>query len=90
MRSRMMPYHSNEDILRYVSEYDEQSFADMPQWLQIQMQVREFIFGPREPSEVEQFETIADAKEHRIYNNERTIDDFKDQYLRGKHFNFNT
>jgi hypothetical protein len=84
--SKMMPVHTDQDILRYVSEYDEQSFADMPDWLCVQMQVREFIFGPREPTELEQWETVADAREHRIMNNEKTLQDYKDKYFKGKSF----
>ena len=73
MRSRMMPHMTNEEVLMYLSEYDEQSFDQLPDWLQQELQ-----------------ETNKDAREHRIMNNERNIEDFKDHYKRGKHFNILT
>ena len=90
MRSRMMPHMTNEEVLMYLSEYDEQSFDQLPNWLQQELQVRQLKFGPREPTEEEKFVTIQDAREHRIMNNERNIEDFKDHYKRGKHFNILT
>ena len=90
MRSRMMPHMTNEEVLMYLSEYDEQSFDQLPDWLQQELQVRQFKFGPREPTKEEKFVTIQDAREHRIMNNERNIEDFKDHYKRGKHFNILT
>jgi hypothetical protein len=35
----------------------------------------------RFPTELEQWETVSDAREHRITNNELTLKDYKDKYL---------
>ena len=35
----------------------------------------------RQPTEAEMWETVSDAQEHRIMNNERTLQDIKDKYL---------
>jgi hypothetical protein len=84
--SHMMPVHTDQDIIRFVSHYDEQAFEDMPDWLQLELQVRQFKFGPREPTDLEKWETVRDAREHRIMNNEKTLEDYKDKYKKGKSF----
>ena len=79
--SQLMPYITNEEIVCKLWEYDEQSFDSLPQWLRLQLRVRNIDFGRREPTPEEMYDTIADAKEHRISNNERNIQDFKDKYI---------
>jgi len=80
------PYLTDEEIVCYLSEYDEQGFEALPSWLQQELQVRHITFQRREPTELEKWETIADAREHRILNNEKTIKDYMDKYKRGKPF----
>jgi hypothetical protein len=83
----LIPYCTNEDIDRYISMYDEQAFQDMPYWLRETVRHRELTYTSREPTELEQWETVSDAREHRILNNEKTMQDFKDKYKHGKSFN---
>jgi hypothetical protein len=87
--SRLCPYLTDEEVCMHLSDYDEQAFDQIPDWLQQELRVRHILFRSREPTEEEKLTTIQDAKEHRIYNNERNIGDFQDKYKRGKHFNFN-
>ena len=79
--SQLMPYMTDEEIVCELWEYDEQGFDDLPQWLRLELRVRGLDFGKHEPTPEEMHDTIADAKDHRIYNNERNIQDFKDKYI---------
>ena len=87
MLSRLVPYRSDNDIRQLVSQYDEQSFQDMPYWLRETVKARSVTFTRRQPTELEMWETNNDAREHRIMNNEKTLEDYKDKYLHGKSFN---
>lgn len=87
MKSRMIPYMTDEEIALTLLEYDDRGFQDLPPWLQQELQVRKIVFTKREPTEAEQHETKADAREHRLLNNERTLEDFQDQYLHGRNPN---
>ena len=79
--SKMMPYMTDEEIMFELSHYDEQAFDDLPSWLQQELQVRQIPIPKRQPTEIEMWETVSDAQEHRIMNNERTLQDIKDKYL---------
>tara|TARA_R110002110_G_scaffold134161_1_gene317214 strand:- start:363 stop:623 length:261 start_codon:yes stop_codon:yes gene_type:complete len=81
----LIPYQSDEELVRLVSEYDEYSFQDLPAQLRLALQSRDIMFRRREPTECERNETVSDAKEHRYMNNELTFQDYKDKYS-GKHF----
>lgn len=87
MFSRLIPYRTDEDIRQLISFYDEQAFIDMPYWLRNTIIARNIRFRRRQPTELEMWETIADAREHRILNNEKTLEDYKDKYFRGRQFN---
>lgn len=84
--SLMAPHRTDKDIVMILSQYDECSFTQLPSWLRLQLQVRDIKFPRREPTEYEQWETVSDAREHRITNNEKTLEDYKDKYLKGKPF----
>jgi len=84
--SHMMPRMTDEEILTYASEYDENGFESMPSWLQHEMRVRCINIEPRPPTELEMWETVSDAREHRITNKELTIEDYVDKYKKGKSF----
>ena len=86
MGSKLCPYLTDAEVCMHLSEYDEMAFDQIPDWLQQELRVRHIVFGPRPPSKQEMVMTIADAREHRIMNNERNIEDFKDHYKHGKTF----
>ena len=44
---------TDEEVMKHVSEFDERGFQDMPPWLQQEMQVRGYTFGPRPPTKQE-------------------------------------
>ena len=67
-----------------ISEFDDSGFDDLPEWIQIELQARRLSFERREPTELEKWETVKDAREHRIMNKELTINDYLDKYKRGK------
>ena len=86
--SKMMPYHSNDHIIKMLGKYDEQTYDQLPHYLKQQLQIRNLYVKRRGPTDIERLEAHTDAKEHRLMNKERTIEDFKDKYLRGKKFLF--
>jgi len=77
------PYMTDRELNLALSEYDEHGFEDIPQWMQQELITRNLPEFKRHPTEQEKEETISDARRHRISNNEKTIEDFKDKYLRG-------
>jgi len=53
--------------------------------MQATLTIEYFVTDTRnEPTEREQWDTISDAREHRIMHKELTIEDFQDKYKRGK------
>jgi|TARA_R100000501_G_C2611832_1_gene106260 hypothetical protein len=86
MGNKLCPYMTDEEVMAYLAEYDEQGFEAMPDWLKQELQVRDLPIPRREPTDLEKWEAGEDAKEHRHMNNERTIEDFKDKYKRGRPF----
>ena len=78
--SRLMPYMTNEEVMYSLREYDEHGFESIPEWLQHELQARELPFPTRNPTIHERRDTIQDAKEHRLGNNERIVEDFQDKY----------
>jgi hypothetical protein len=83
----LIPYRTDIELAFELTDYDELGYQDIPYMLRQQIESRTLMFKRREPTELEVWETNKDAKEHRHINNERTLDDFKDTYQRGKHFN---
>ena len=77
------PYVTDVELSSALSEYNEHGFEDIPQWMQTELKVRNLPEFKRHPTEQEKEETMSDARRHRISNNEKTIEDFKDKYLRG-------
>ena len=71
---------TNEEVMYSLGEYDEHGFESIPEWLQHELQARELPFTTRDPTIHERRDTIQDAKEHRLGNNERIIEDFQDKY----------
>jgi hypothetical protein len=82
--NKVKPYMTDEEVSRYLAEYDESGFDDIPNWLQQELKVRNLVIPKRQPSELEQWETVSDAREHRIINKELTQQDYVDKYRKGK------
>jgi hypothetical protein len=72
--------HTIEAVIKALNEYEELGFEDLPQWLQQELRIGSFDFPVRNPTELEMHDTILDWKEHRMHNNELTLDDIKDKY----------
>ena len=87
---KLKPIMSDAEIKRHLAEYDEQGFDDMPEWLQTELKARNLTFKKRAPTELEQWDTVSDAREHRIVNNEKILRDYQDKYIRGKSFSLIT
>ena len=81
---KVKPYMTDEEVNRHLSQYSESGFEDIPDWLRSEIRARSLVYEKRTPSELEQWETNHDAREHRITNKELTFNDYKDKYLNGK------
>jgi hypothetical protein len=79
--NKVKPYMTDEELHRELSQFDESGFDDIPNWLQQELRARQLPIPKRFPTELEQWETVSDAREHRITNNELTLKDYKDKYL---------
>tara|TARA_R110000751_G_scaffold5594_3_gene25366 strand:- start:4439 stop:4903 length:465 start_codon:yes stop_codon:yes gene_type:complete len=75
---------TTQQFCKLLSRYNEQGFNDMPKWLKDQFLMRTTYLKPRPPTELEQWETVSDALEHRIVHKELTIDDYHTRFVKGK------
>ena len=80
----MTIYMTDEEVKQHIEEYGELGFDDLPDWLRSEITARQLVFKKRQPTELEQWETVSDAREHRILNKELTQEDYKDKYFKGK------
>jgi hypothetical protein len=80
----LIPHLSDDQLAMKLTEYDEVGYQDVPYMLREKLESRTLIFRRREPTELEQWETNSDAREHRITNNELTLDDYLDYFKHGK------
>jgi hypothetical protein len=76
---------TTQQFCKLLSRYNEQGFSDMPKWIKDQFLMRVTYLKPRQPTEIEQWETVSDAREHRIMNKELTISDYHNLIVKGKH-----
>jgi hypothetical protein len=81
---KIKPYMTNEEVMQELSQYDEYGFVDLPSWLKDEIRARNLPIPKRSPSELEQWETVSDALEHRITNKELTVNDYINKYKHGK------
>lgn len=56
----------------------------MPKWIKDQFLIRVTYLKPRQATEIEQWETVSDALEHRIVHKELTISDYYNTIVKGK------
>jgi len=73
-------YMTDEEVWLELQEYDELGYEDMPQYLKNELIGRRITFDRRNPTDSEMLETLEDAKEHRLMNNEMNIEDYKEKY----------
>ena len=81
-------FMSNEEVIVELRRFDDVGFEDIPDWLQQELRTRGLPFGPRKPTPMEMEETKDDALMHRILNNEETVDDLYNFYVKGIHHDF--
>ncbi len=85
--SRPYPkYMSDEEVNQALEEYGNRGFEKLPRWLQHELKARNLTWRPHPPTDLEAWDTVADARVHRITHNELTIKDYQDKYKRGKPF----
>ena len=82
--NKVKPYMTDEEVKRYLAEYSESGFDDLPNWLQTELRARQLVFEKRQPTELEQWETVVDAFEHRVMNDELTVKDYLNKYTKGR------
>ena len=73
-------YMSDTEIWLELQEYGDIGYEDMPKWLKNELIARQLTFDTRQPTIQEMLETEQDAKEHRLFNNEMNLDDYKERY----------
>ena len=78
------PRMTDEEVNRWLLEYGDRGFDKLPSWLKEEMKGRNLTVETRSPTELEAWETVADAREHRIVNKELIIKDYQDKYIRGR------
>ena len=84
--SRLAPHFTDDQLAFELMKYDEAAFSDVPENIRTLIIARNMTFDKREPTELEMWETVEDAREHRITNKELTIKDYLDYYRNGKSF----
>lgn len=80
--NKVKPYMTDKEVMRELSEFDELGFDDLPSWLKQELRARQLPIPKRFPTELEQWETVSDALEHRIVNKELTIQDYTAKYTK--------
>ena len=80
-------YMEDEEVREALREYDNHGFEDLPDWLQRELKARDLPHEIRMPTEFEQWETVSDAREHRIVNKELNIQDYLDHYKGKRNYN---
>jgi hypothetical protein len=78
------PYMTDEEVSIELLAYDDVGYEDVPAWLRQELESRGMVVPRREPTELEMWDTVKDALEHRIINKELTIKDYLDKYKHGK------
>ena len=85
-RDMLIRIYSDEELMNQLDYYNELGWEDIPDELQKSITSRTLLATKRTPTEQEQWETIADAREHRIMNKELTMKDYMDKYKYNKPF----
>jgi len=71
-------------VMRVVSiYYRDEVFDQLPYWIRNNLKVNKVHHKARNPTGDEMLDTVKDAREHRKFNNEVSMDDYKDHYFHG-------
>ena len=73
-------YMNDDEVREALRRFDDCAYCDLPNWLISEMQARNLSFPTRAPHDTEMLETVNDAFEHRVLNNELTITDYLNHY----------
>ena len=84
---KIRPYMEDEEVRRYLRDYEDLGFTDLPDWLQRELIARDLPQEIRRPTDIEKWETVSDAREHRIVNQELSIQDYIDHYTGKRNYN---
>ena len=84
---KIRPYMEDEEVRRYLRDYEDLGFTDLPDWLQRELIARDLPHEVRRPTDIEKWETVSDAREHRIVNKELSIQDYIDHYTGKRDYN---
>ena len=84
---KIRPYMEDEEVRRYLRDYEDLGFTDLPDWLQRELIARDLPHEIRRPTDIEKWETVSDAREHRIVNQELSIQDYIDHYTGKRNYN---
>ena len=74
------PRMTDAQVMRYLGNYGDRAYDDLPYWLKQEMKTRKQPYYCRKPTDEEMFDTIRDAREHRITNKELVVSDYIDKY----------
>lgn len=69
-------YISNVELADALADYSNHGFDDLPDWIRYELRTRQLTFDTRRPESYERSVTNADLLEHKITNNELTINDY--------------
>ena len=72
-----------------LNHHGDCSYTQLPRWIQLQLIAGDWKFEAHDPTNEEMIETLFDAQEHRVLNNELTFNDYRAKYLGGKKFSLN-
>jgi hypothetical protein len=71
-------------VMRVVSiYYRDEAFDQLPYWIRNNLKVNKVHHVARNPTGDEMLDTVKDAREHRKFNNEVSMEDYKDHYFHG-------
>ena len=84
---KIRPYMEDEEVREALRDYEDLGFEDLPDWLQRELGARDLPHESRRPDDIEKWDTVSDAREHRIVNKELSIQDYIDHYTGKRDYN---
>jgi len=84
---KIRPYMEDSEVREALRDYEDLGYADLPDWLQRELRARDLPHEIRRPTDLEKWETVSDAREHRIVNKELSIQDYIDHYTGKRNYN---
>ena len=84
---KIRPYMEDEEVREALRDYEDLGYEDLPDWLQRELRARDLPHEVRRPTDIEKWETVSDAREHRIVSKELSIQDYIDHYTGKRNYN---